>query len=191
MVEPGTVAGLPLCAAHHAELGFAATGHMVAALLELDHGGAIVAALPACVLGQARELQRGFVFRTVGCLGMPFAVAEAAHFGFAAAAFAVPAARTGVPKDAAGSDPLAAAGARAVEPVLRGVFEVFLVPLSLEFVVEVLVDVFQRDVVGCAAAWRHVLGVGQGELEDPCHAWPAPSVGAGEFGCSAARNIVR
>jgi hypothetical protein len=38
VVEPGTIARFPFQPAHHAELGGAATGHVVAAFFELHHG---------------------------------------------------------------------------------------------------------------------------------------------------------
>ena len=97
VVEPRAIARFPLAPANHAEFCGAATRHMVATLLELDGGFAIEAALPSLFLRDLDEFRRGGVFRACAA-GVPFAVAGAADFGFAAGAFAVLAAAV----DAAG-----------------------------------------------------------------------------------------
>jgi hypothetical protein len=52
VIEPRTLASLPRACAEHAEVGTTTASHMVAALLKLDHGLAVVAALPSLLFGQ-------------------------------------------------------------------------------------------------------------------------------------------
>ncbi len=94
---------------------------------------------------------------------MPAAVALRAHFGLAARAFPVFTACIGaagdIGVDVGRFDPFAAATLGAVQPVLGGIFLVFLVPFHLELQVEEFVDMFEGDVFGgIAAPGRHVLG---------------------------------
>ena len=55
VVEPRTVTGFPLEAADHAELGTAATSHMITAFFQFDGGFAIITALPAFLFGDSNE----------------------------------------------------------------------------------------------------------------------------------------
>ena len=87
VVEPRTIARLPLEAADHTEFGTAATRHVVAAFLELDGGGAVEAALPAFFLGNLDEFLRRGVFGTFAAR-VPFVIAGAADFRSALLAFA-------------------------------------------------------------------------------------------------------
>ena len=124
VVEPGAIARLPLEAADHAELGAAAAGHVVAAFLELDGGGAVEAPLPALFLCDFDKLLCRRVFGTLAAR-VPLVVAGAADFGLAAPAFAVlpaPVGPTaGVDVDVRGSDPRAATPRGAVDAVFGGV----------------------------------------------------------------------
>ena len=108
VVEPGTVARLPLEAADHAELGAAAARHVVASLLELDGRGAVEAALPPFFLCDLDELLRRGVLGAFAAR-VPFVVARAADFRPASLAFAIlPAAvgtTAGVDGDVCGFDP--------------------------------------------------------------------------------------
>lgn len=97
---------------------------------------------------------------------MIFAVAGAADFCFAAGAGAVSASPGPVGFDVFGFDPGAAPAGGAVDAVFGGVFLVFAVPATFEFVVVEFVDVFEVDVFGRAAFWGHVLGVGDAEVEE-------------------------
>ena len=65
IIEQRAVAGLPQSAAQHAELCRAATSHVVAAFLELNHRFATTAALPAIVPRRGNQLVRLFVFWTL------------------------------------------------------------------------------------------------------------------------------
>ena len=197
VVEPRAVAALPAGGAAHAELGPAPARHVVAALLQLDGGGAVEAALPAVRQGDGGELRRRRVVRGAGARAVPAPGARGAHFGLAARAAAVGAAgvatagRGGrVWVDVGGLDPLAAAFGGAVEPVGGRVFLVFLVPLPLELEVEELVDVLQGDVLGGAAGGGHVRGVGDGQGEDAAEAGVAHAVAAGQFRGFGDRDVV-
>ena len=81
---------------------------------------------------------------------------------FRAAGFTFPdfATEGRVELDVFGLDPGAAVAGGTVEPVASRVLAELVVPLRLEGVGEEFVHVPERDVVGCAAAWRHVGGVG-------------------------------
>ena len=143
VVEPRAIARLPLEATDHAELGAAATGHVVAAFLELDGGGAVEAPLPAFFLCDFDEFLRRRVFGAFAAR-VPFVVAGAADFGLATLTFAVlPAAvgpAAGVDVDVGRFDPGAAAPSGAVDAVFGGILLVFSVPFSFEIVIEEFVD---------------------------------------------------
>ena len=87
VIEPGAIARFPLEAADHAEFGATATGHVVAAFLQLDSCRAVEAALPSFFLGDLDEFLRSGVFRTFAAR-MPFVVARATNFCLAPLAFA-------------------------------------------------------------------------------------------------------
>lgn len=188
VVEPRTVARLPFGAANHAKLGPAPACHVVAALFQFDGGGAVEAALPAFLLGNLGEPQRRFVLGAFAA-GVPFAIAGRADFGAAPTAFAVLPTRIGLHMDIGGLDPFATSLGGTVDAVFGGIFLVFLVPFHLETQIEELVNMFERYVVLSAAFWRHMLGVGHGQGEDPPEAGMAHTVFAGQFGGFGNRNI--
>lgn len=193
VVEPWAVATLPLDAADHAEFGLAAARHVVAALLQLDHGGAVEAALPALLLGDLCEARCGFVFRALATR-VPAAVTRRADFCFATRTAAIFAAGVGpgrVGVDVRGLDPLATAFGGAVDAVVGGVFLVFLVPLHLELQVKELLDVLQGDMVAGAASRRHVRRVGYRHGEYATEAGVAHAVAAGQFSGSGDGDVVR
>ena len=70
-------------------------GHVIAAFLELDHGAAAVAALPALLLGFFDQSVCFLIFGAVSP-HVPFAIAEDAYFRPAALTFAVFTAALGV-----------------------------------------------------------------------------------------------
>lgn len=116
---------------------------------------------------------------------MPAAVALRTHLCLAPRAFPIFTACVGaaasIGMDVGWFDPFAASALGAVESVLCGVFLVFLIPFHLEFKVEELVHVFERDVLGGVAAFRgHVLGIGDGKSEDAAEAGMTHAVTAGE-----------
>ncbi len=131
VVEPRTVTGLPLEAADHAELGTAATGHVVTAFFQFDGGFAVVTALPAFLLSDPDEFLGRCVFGTFA-RRVPFVVAEAADFGSTSLTFAVLPAMvrttTSISVNICRLDPLAAFSSGAVDAILSCVFLIFLVP---------------------------------------------------------------
>ena len=179
VVEPRAIARLPFQAADHAEFGLAPARHVVAAFLELDGGGAVEAALPACLLCDLDELLRRGVLGALAAR-VPLVVAGAAHFRLAPLAFAeLPAsvgATAGVDGDVCGFDPGAAAPCGAVDAVFGRVFLELSVPFSFEAVVEKLIDVFEVDALFCAASGGHVLRVRCREGEDTGEAFVAHAV---------------
>ena len=139
IVEPGTIATLPADAADHAEFGGAAAGHVVATFLQLDHGAATVASLPALLLGDLDEFACGRVLGTfAGFVG--FVVAEAADFCAANLAFTYFAPGF-VRLDVLRFDPFSAATPWAVYSVSCCVFLELAIPGLLEGLVEEFVDV--------------------------------------------------
>ena len=108
VIEPGAIARFPLEAADHAEFGAAATGHVVATLLQLDRCGAVETALPSFFLCDLDEFLRSGVFGAFAA-GMPFVVARAADFHLASLTFAkLPASvgtTAGIDVDMCGFDP--------------------------------------------------------------------------------------
>jgi hypothetical protein len=154
IVEPGTIATLPADAADHAEFGGAAAGHVVATFLQLDHGAATVASLPALLLGDLDEFSRGGVFGTfAGFVG--FVVAEAADFCAAKLAFTYFASGF-VCLDVLRFDPFTTTALWAVYSIPCCVFLELPIPGLLEGLVEESVDVLEGDVIGCATSWWHV-----------------------------------
>lgn len=78
VVEPGTVARLPFVATNHTEFCGTSAGHMVASFLELDHSGAIEAALPTFLFSNLNKHLCGRVLRTFS-RRVHFVVASTAH----------------------------------------------------------------------------------------------------------------
>lgn len=118
---------------------------------------------------------------------MPAAVTLRANFRFASPTLPILPSRmsatTCIDVDVRGLDPLPTSPLRTIQPVLRSILLILLVPLHLKFEVEEPINMFQRDVLGrLAAPWRHVLRVCEGEGEDAAEAGVAHSVGAGEEG---------
>lgn len=193
-VEPETGTPFPLGAAGEAELGTAATCHVVAAFDLLHRRFAVVAALPAFFFGDLDEFLGCGVFGTLA-RGVPFVVAEAADLCLAALAFAVFAAVIGsaicVGVDVGGFDPLAASFGGTVDSVLGGVFLVLPIPLYLEIVIKKLYDMFQWDaILGATFRW-HMLWVRDRKVEDAAEAGVAHSVRAGKFRASRDADVVR
>lgn len=163
VVEPWALASLPGAGAKHAEVGATAAGHMVAALFEFNHSPAVVAALPTLFFGQIYKPLSLWVFRTVAA-GMQFVVAQSADLGLASGTAPIFATMELV--HISRLDPLTAALGRTVDAVLCGVLLIPGVPRDLELIVEEVVDVLQRNVVGAAAFGRHMLRVLYGHGKD-------------------------
>lgn len=143
-VEQWTIAGLPLTSTDHAKLGRTATRHVVATLLQFHHLLATEAALPTFLLCRLQQVLDPFVLWALAPL-VEFSVALCAYLCFALAADTKLATLLGAHMTRL--DPCAAATRRAVYSVSRSVLAVFLIPQYLEFVVEQMLDVFERNVL--------------------------------------------
>ena len=87
-------------------------------------------------------------------------------------------------------DPLAAFSGGAVDAILSCIFLKFSVPKILEFAVKQSIDVFERDYVGCAARGRHVLRIGDRQIEDAAEAGEAHAVVAFELNSPGYEYII-
>lgn len=134
-VKPRTLAGLPFDAAKVAELGVAPAAHVVTAFRQLHHRATAVAALPALLTAHIEERSGISVVVTVAS-AMPPPTASLTSFGLAFRTCAVAPADGAIQLDIFRVDPLTAAFGRAVKPVARGVFVVFLVPEEFKLVAE-------------------------------------------------------
>lgn len=181
VVEPWTIARLPLGAANHAKLGPAPARHVVAALFQFDGGGTIETVLPAFLLRNLGEPQCRLVLGAFTA-GVPLAIARRADLGAATIAFAVLTTGVGVDVNICRLYPFAAPFGRTVDAVFGGVFLVFLVPFHFEAQVEELLNVFKRYVVLSAAFGRHVLRVSYRQGENPPETGMAHAVFASKFG---------
>ena len=101
---------------------------------------------------------------------MPFTVTGRTNLGLATGTLAIFAAPVktarGIDMDVGRLDPFATATSGAVDTVFGGVFLVFLVPFHFEFCVEELLNVFEGNVIGCAALWRHMGWICNGHGEN-------------------------
>ena len=188
--EHGAIAGLPLLSAENAELGVAAAGHVIASFVVLDHGFAVVALLPALLLGDLLEGERGRVLGTFAA-SVEFGAAGNADAGATFRTLAVspfgslvtPGRGKGV--DVLVPDELAAALSGAVDFVLGGSLFVLEVPLLFERVGEEFFHCrgwFDGE-VGLAAFRWHGCRVGNGQFKHPFDAIVAHVVFAVEGDC--------
>ena len=125
IVEPRTLACLPLQATQNAEFRHTPASHVVASFFPLDQCVAAVAALPALLLGLLDELRDLGVLGTVGRF-VQLVVAERANFSPAARTLRILTALKGV--NVRGFDPFTTFECWTVHPVLGVVFFVFAVP---------------------------------------------------------------
>jgi hypothetical protein len=175
IVEPRTIARLPLQSTDHAKLRCAPARHVVAAFFELDHGRTTVASLPALLLGNFDECFRLRILRTVP-RDVHFLRTYAAHPCFAL--LAPPDFPTILNLDIVRFDPGAASPSRAIYSVLRLEFSISAVPQFFELLIEELVHVFQVDVLIRTTSRRHVSRVLDGHGEDALEARMAHAVSA-------------
>jgi hypothetical protein len=163
VVEPRTFASLPRAGAEHAEVGATAASHMVAALFEFNHGLAVVATLPSLLFGHIDKSLSLWIFGALAA-GVHLIVTQRANlcltFGAATVLATLKLVHVGR------LDPLATVLCGTVEAILCRILLILCVPQYLEFVVEQVVDVFERDVILIAALRRHVYGVLDGHGED-------------------------
>ena len=133
VVEPGTVARLPLVATDHAKFCSTSARHMVAPFLELDHSGAIEASLQAFLFGNLNKHLGGKVFGTFS---------RRVHFVVASTAYPCAAPLTFshltsvLESDVIRLDPFATMTGRAVDTISGSVLLEFPVPRLFELLVE-------------------------------------------------------
>lgn len=175
IVEPRTIARLPLQATDHAEFRCTPTSHVVAAFFELDHGRTAVASLPALLLG---DFDEGFRLRILRTLprDVHFLRTYAAHPCFAL--LAPPDFPAILNLDIVRFDPGAAFPSRAIYAVLRLEFSVFAIPQDLELLIEELVNVLQIDMLIRTTSRRHVSRVLDRHGKDALQARMAHAVSA-------------
>lgn len=137
---------------------------MITPLLQLNHRPTIITPLPTRLLRRLKQSSRLLIIRAI-LRPMPFPVTQTTHLRPTASTLAIllPILLMHISR----LDPLPASPRRTVDTVLRGEFLEFPVPILLERGVEEFLDVFERDVVGCAAFGGHVLRVVDREAEDP------------------------
>ena len=82
VVEPRTIAGLPLQSTHDAEFRRATASHVIATFMPFDHGVAAVTALPTFLLSLFNEFGNFGIFRTINGF-VHFGVTKGANFRFA------------------------------------------------------------------------------------------------------------
>jgi hypothetical protein len=167
VVEPGTVASLPFISTDHAELCHAPAGHMVAPFLELDHGRAIEAALPAFLLRSLNKYLGRRILRTLSS-HVHFIVAYDAHTHPASLTF--PHLPTVLDSDMVRFDPFAATTRRAVDAVASSIFLKLSVPGLFEPLIKQLVDMLERNVLRSAAFRWHVGRISDRHCEDASEA---------------------
>lgn len=68
--------------------------------------------------------------------------------------------------DVVGFDKCTTTAGGAVDAVFGCIFLIFAIPILFEFVVEQFFDLWEGYYVGGTAFWRHVLWIGDGQLED-------------------------
>lgn len=180
IVEPRTLASLPLGAANHAKLRHAPTRHVVTAFLQLDQRAAIVTSLPPFLLGLLDKLGDLRVLRTVAGL-VRLVVAERADFEFASRASGVFLALL-ILMDMRGLYPFPTFRRRAVDAVLGMVLLILPVPVSFKLEVEEFFHVLEWDMVVCAAPRRHMCWVFHRHFENPLQTLMAHSMAACKLG---------
>jgi hypothetical protein len=188
VIEPGTVAGFPFLATHHAELSLTAARHMVAAFLKLNHSMAAIAGLPAAFLSFLHKLLYLWVLRTFA-RPVHFRVANDTYFRFAPRAFCKLSSL--IMMDLARSDPSATFRRRTVDPVLGVVFLITTVPSDFEFGVKEFVHMLQGDVLTRAALGRHVSRIFDRHFEYTSQAVMAHSMATTKSGSLYRGNIIR
>jgi hypothetical protein len=137
---------------------------MVASFFQLYHSLAVVAPLPAFLLGHLDQTGSLVVLRTLPS-GVILATTTDTYFGTASTASSVFATRGHIHLDLAWLDPLTAPFCRAVEVFRSSILLKLLIPEPLELIIEQTINMFQWNMFLSAASWRHMLRVFDGECE--------------------------
>ena len=179
VVEPRAITRLPLLSTYHTELCCAAARHVIAAFLQLDHGLALEAPLPAPVFSDVEEFCRLWVVWTRSC-SVPLEPAGCTHFGFAFAAHSNLAPFDARRRDMRWFYPFAATLRWAIQPIRGCEFCISLVPQRFELYVKQLIHMLQRYVVCGTAPRGHMGRVGDRQGEDASETGITHSMSASE-----------
>lgn len=140
---------------------------MVATFFQLNHGPTTVASLPASFFSSIEQLVS---FLVVGTLlgAMPFSITQTAHSRSTPRTFPN---FTAVPLvNMRRLDPFSALPCRTIYAVLGRVFLEFLIPRLLKLDVKQLINMFERNMICCAAFGWHMLGIRDGHAENSLQA---------------------
>ena len=136
--------------------------HMIAALLELHHGGTVMTSLPTLSFGYLDESIGLFVFGAV-FTAMPLSITHAAYFGLTSTALSVlsatPWTSSLIHMYIRRLDPFTTASSRAVDSIFSRVFLVFTIPLHFKLVIEQFLHMLQRDMISRTTTRRHMLRI--------------------------------
>lgn len=209
VVEPRTFAGSPPSTANHAKLGPATTveafklengrvpangsvykpSHMITALPELNHSLASITSLPTFIFRLCDEFCRLLIVGAIPTT-VEFCIALDTNLGVTLPTFPILLAII-VLADILGPNvfvavlPIGAVNAAAV-----GEFAIFLVPGLFKVVTKEALYIFKGNVVFSAAFGRHVLGIGDRQLEASLEAWVAHAMAALELDRLARFQVV-
>lgn len=126
---------------------------MIAAFLELDHGRAAEAPLPALFLGDFDELLRCRVLGTVTGR-MHLVIANTADSG--PTSFTPSYLAPVLHGDVVGFDPFTASSGRAVNPVFGSILLELSIPCLFELLIKKFVDMLKRNMFRGTTLWRHM-----------------------------------
>lgn len=137
---------------------------MVTSFLQLDHSLAVVAPLPALLLG---HLDQAGCLIVLGALssGVIFATTTNTYLGAASPTTSIFSSSGHISLDFARLDPITAAFRRAIEVLRSRILFKFLIPKPLELIIKQTIYVLQRDMLLGAAARGHVLRILDGQRE--------------------------
>lgn len=146
---------------------------MVATLQELDHGLASITPLPTLVFRLGNEFGRALVIGAIPT-AVVLCIALDTNLGFA---FGTPPVFVELVY-VFGPNELAAVLFGTVDAAAVGVLAEFFVPGLFKVVIKESLYMFEGDTVFGAAFGRHVLGIGDRQLEASLEAWVAHAVAA-------------
>lgn len=129
---------------------------MITALLQFYHCPTAVTSLPASFLRCVEKFVGLFVLRAFAT-AMPLSIAQAANLCSTTTTLAILPTISLV--DVRRLDPLSTSTCWTIDPVLCGELLELAIPSLLEFDIEKFVDVFEGNMVGCAAFRRHMLRI--------------------------------
>lgn len=161
---------------------------MVATLHELDHSLASVTPLPTLVFGLGNDFGRVLIVGAIPT-AVIFRIALDTNLGFAFPASPIFSSVVEL-LYVLGSNVFAAILSGTVDAVAVGVLAKFFVPGLFKVVTKEPLYMFEGNIVFGAAFGRHVLGIGDRQLEASLEAWVAHAVAALELNSLAWLQII-